>query len=109
MSIEVILHLNLKDRQAYDEVMQAMADPETGLSFTARQTKCKRVDMLVNRAENKICMTETWDSQESYQAYLAVREEMGLMEFLNPLLSQPPEFLFFDSVDIDDLMSKKAA
>jgi quinol monooxygenase YgiN len=42
---------------------------------------------------------ENWDSRSQYEAYLAWREETGVLGQLGALMEGPPQIRFFDAID----------
>ena len=108
MTVEVIVQFHCKDALALNELVSWVASEE-GLPLIRRAEGCRRIDLLVNREGNQGCFVETWDSKEAHQTFMDFREISGTLEKLAPLLSGPPEVLYFSKVDIDDAASRKAA
>jgi len=60
---------------------------------------CQTIDLTYNvENENNWVLTETWDSKEHYEKYVAFRIEDGTVEIINSMCKEAPSIRIFDII-----------
>lgn len=60
---------------------------------------CQTIDLTYNTEdENNWVLTETWDSKEQYEKYVAFRVEDGTVEAISSLCKDAPSIKIYDIV-----------
>jgi quinol monooxygenase YgiN len=60
---------------------------------------CQTIDLTYNvENENNWVLTETWDSKEHYEKYVAFRIEDGTVETISLICEEAPSIRIFDIV-----------
>ena len=58
---------------------------------------CRGINLTLNvENKNNYVMTETWESKEHYEKYLAFRNEDGTVELIGSLCDEGPSIRIFD-------------
>tara|TARA_B100000953_G_scaffold135277_1_gene111914 strand:- start:453 stop:746 length:294 start_codon:yes stop_codon:yes gene_type:complete len=58
---------------------------------------CHGINLTLNvENKNNFVMTETWESKEHYEKYLAFRNEDGTVELIGSLCDEGPSIRIFD-------------
>lgn len=59
---------------------------------------CELVDTYVNQDDpGHVFLVEKWAERPNHESYLGWRMETGLMELLEPFVTAPPKFAYFDA------------
>ena len=96
MTAYIILDIHTKPENL--EEMRAFLKENLPAALTFEG--CQGVDVIENMDKpGNIVFFERWDSREHYDKYYAWRESIGVLEAFVDMLSQEPEFRFFDTYE----------
>ena len=93
MTVSVLLEGVLKEGQV-DEFVDKCTEL---YKVTRAYDGCHGINLTVNvENKNNFVMTETWESKEHYEKYLAFRIEDGTVELVGSLCDEGPSIRIFD-------------
>ena len=96
MSVSVLLEGVLKEGLV-DEFVEIC---KGAYPVTRAYDGCKGINLTLNvDDERNFVMTETWDSKEHYEKYLAFRTEDGTVGAITSMCETGPDIRIFDITD----------
>ena len=93
MTVSVLLEGVLKEGQVekFTELCKK------AYKVTRAYDGCQGINLTLNvENNNNFVMTETWESKEHYERYLAFRTEDGTVELIGSLCDEGPSIRIFD-------------
>ena len=97
MSVIIILEMQSKP-ESIDELKSTF---DNILPDTRGYEGCENIQVTGNQDDPlNLVLIETWLSRQHYEKYLAWRAEVGTLETLGSMVSQPPSIRYFDDLDI---------
>ncbi len=97
MSVIILLEMQSKP-ESIDELKSTF---DNILPDTRSYDGCISVKVVGNQDDPlNVVLYEVWDSRQHYEKYLAWRAEVGTLEALGSMLSQPPSIRYFDDLAI---------
>ena len=96
MSVSVLLEGVLKEGLV-DEFVELC---KGAYPVTRAYDGCQGINLTLNvESSNNFVMTETWDSKEPYEKYLAFRTEDGTVGAITSMCETGPDIRIFDITD----------
>ena len=96
MTVSVLLEGVLKEGQV-DNFIELC---EEAYKVTRAYDGCHGINLTLNvENQNNFVMTETWESKEHYEKYLAFRNEDGTVGLIGSLCDEGPSIRIFDITD----------
>ena len=96
MSVYVIAEFPLSEQGAKDVIEWTTSDD--GYIITRAHAGFELIQTLLAEDNKTVYLYEKWASKEEHQAYLNMRVEGGLMDFLGPLLESEFKVTYFNEV-----------
>lgn len=93
MTVSVLLEGVLKEGEL-DNLIEICKD---AYKITRAHEGCHGINLTLNvENNNNFVMTETWESKDHYEKYVAFRTEDGTVELLGSLCDEGPSIRIFD-------------
>ena len=93
MTVSVLLEGVLKEGEL-DNLIEICKD---AYKITRAHEGCHGINLTLNvENNNNFVMTETWESKDHYEKYVAFRNEDGTVELLVSLCDEGPSIRIFD-------------
>ena len=93
MTVSVLLEGVLKEGQV-DNFVELC---EEAYKVTRAYDGCHGINLTLNvEIQNNFVMTETWESKEHYEKYLAFRMDDGTVELIGSFCDEGPSIRIFD-------------
>ena len=81
-----------------EKIEEFLALLKAALPDTRGFKGCEHLDTYVNQDEpGHVFLVETWEARSDHQSYLGWRMETGMMDMLEPYVTAPPKFAYFDA------------
>ena len=97
MSVYVIAEFPMTEQGAQDLIEWSKGDD--GYAVTRASAGFELIQTLLAEDNKTVYLYEKWASKEEHQAYLNMRVEGGLMDFLGPRLEGEFKATYFNAVD----------
>ena len=96
MTVSVLLEGVLKEGEVEGFIELA----SEAYKVTRAYDGCHGINLTLNvENRNNFVMTETWETKEHYEKYLAFRTEDGTVEMIGSLCDEGPSIRIFDITD----------